>query len=104
MATLNNPFVVYGYKGAEYFCDRQKETEKMISTLHNERNITLVAPRPWGRGDDPFLYPVLAECVFRVFGQSAAHDSGVDRGAGDGLSELLCLAYGEPADAAVGDS
>ena len=42
MATLNNPFVVYGYKGAEYFCDRQKETEKMISTLHNERNITLV--------------------------------------------------------------
>ena len=76
MATLNNPFVVYGYKGAEYFCDRQKETEKMISTLHNERNITLVAPRPWGRGDDPFLYPVLAECIFRVFGQSAAHDAG----------------------------
>lgn len=49
MATLNNPFVVYGYKGAEYFCDRQKETEKMISTLHNERNITLVAPRRMGK-------------------------------------------------------
>ena len=49
MATLNNPFVVYGYKGAEYFCDRQKETEEMISTLHNERNITLVAPRRMGK-------------------------------------------------------
>lgn len=49
MATLNNPFVVYGYKGAEYFCDRQKETEKMISMLHNERNITLVAPRRMGK-------------------------------------------------------
>ena len=49
MATLNNPFVVYGYKGAEYFCDRQKETEKMISTLHNERNITLVTPRRMGK-------------------------------------------------------
>ena len=49
MATLNNPFVVYGYKGAEYFCDRQKETEKIISTLHNERNITLVAPRRMGK-------------------------------------------------------
>ena len=49
MATLNNPFVVYGYKGAEYFCDRLKETEKMISTLHNERNITLVAPRRMGK-------------------------------------------------------
>ena len=46
---MNNPFVVYGYKGAEYFCDRQKETEKMISTLHNERNITLVAPRRMGK-------------------------------------------------------
>ena len=40
---------MYGYKGAEYFCDRQKETEKMISTLHNERNITLVAPRRMGK-------------------------------------------------------
>lgn len=49
MAKLNNPFVVYGYKGAEYFCDREKETEKMISTLHNERNVTLVAPRRMGK-------------------------------------------------------
>ena len=31
MATLNNPFVIYGYKGSEYFCDREEETEKMIS-------------------------------------------------------------------------
>lgn len=49
MAKLNNPFVVYGYKGAEYFCDREKETEKMITTLYNERNITLVAPRRMGK-------------------------------------------------------
>ena len=49
MATINNPFVVYGYKGAEYFCDREKETEKMMTTLHNERNITLVAPRRMGK-------------------------------------------------------
>lgn len=49
MSMLNNPFVIYGYKGPEYFCDREKETEKMISTLHNERNITLVAPRRMGK-------------------------------------------------------
>ena len=49
MSTLNNPFVIYGYKGAEYFCDREKETQKMISTLHNERNVTLVAPRRMGK-------------------------------------------------------
>lgn len=49
MATINNPFVMYGYKGAEYFCDREKETEKMLTSLHNERNITLVAPRRMGK-------------------------------------------------------
>lgn len=49
MAKLNNPFVVYGYKGPEYFCDRQKETEKIMSTLHGECNVTLVAPRRMGK-------------------------------------------------------
>lgn len=49
MTKLNNPFVVYGYKGPEYFCDREKETDKIISTLHGERNVTLVAPRRMGK-------------------------------------------------------
>lgn len=49
MDKLNNPFVVYGYKGAEYFCDREKETAKIMSTLHGERNVTLVAPRRMGK-------------------------------------------------------
>lgn len=49
MATLKNPFVVYGYKGPEYFCDRMQETQKMISALENERNITLVSPRRMGK-------------------------------------------------------
>lgn len=49
MKELNNPFVVYGYKGAAYFCDREKETEKIINGLSNERNITLIAPRRIGK-------------------------------------------------------
>lgn len=49
MTTLNNPFVVYGYKGAAYFCDREKETGKLIATLTGERNVTLVAPRRMGK-------------------------------------------------------
>ena len=49
MKELNNPFVVYGYKGAAYFCDREKETEKIIKGLTNERNITLIAPRRIGK-------------------------------------------------------
>lgn len=46
---LNNPFVEYGYKGAEYFCDREKETEEIIRDLHNESNIALIAPRRLGK-------------------------------------------------------
>lgn len=49
MKELNNPFVVYGYKGARYFCDREKETEKIIKGLTNERNIALIAPRRIGK-------------------------------------------------------
>lgn len=49
MERLNNPFVIYGYKGAEYFCDRQKETETVMSALHNERNMVLISPRRLGK-------------------------------------------------------
>ena len=49
MKQFNNPFVIYGYKGAEYFCDREKETQTVISGLENERNITLLAPRRIGK-------------------------------------------------------
>lgn len=49
MIKINNPFVVYGYKGAAYFCDREQETEKIMQTLHGECNVTLVAPRRMGK-------------------------------------------------------
>ena len=31
---LDNPFPEYGYFGPEYFCDREKETEKLAEFLH----------------------------------------------------------------------
>lgn len=49
MKRLNNPFVTYGYKGAEYFCDRKVETNSILEALNNERNITLIAPRRIGK-------------------------------------------------------
>ena len=46
---LENPFVYKGYDGPAYFCDREKETENLISALKNGRNITLLSPRKFGK-------------------------------------------------------
>ena len=46
---LENPFVYQGYEGADYFCDRMEETEKVISALRNGRNLTLISPRKIGK-------------------------------------------------------
>ena len=45
----NNPFLISGYHSPEYFCDRKQETAKIIDGLHNDRNITLIAPRRMGK-------------------------------------------------------
>ena len=45
----NNPFLIAGYHSPEYFCDRQQETQALLDALHNERNVTLTAPRRIGK-------------------------------------------------------
>ena len=49
MSDLHNPFVLFGYAGEEYFCDREQETQELISALRNGRNITLRSPRRIGK-------------------------------------------------------
>lgn len=49
MNKVNNPFVLFGYAGPEYFCDREQETNELISILHNGRNVTLRSPRRIGK-------------------------------------------------------
>lgn len=44
-----NPFLIAGYQGPDYFCDREKETETLLSALKNGRNITLISPRRMGK-------------------------------------------------------
>lgn len=39
-----NPFLTYGYAGAEYFCDREAETKKLIMQLTNGNNVVLKSP------------------------------------------------------------
>ena len=48
---LNNPFVTNGYVSPEYFCDRERETEKIVSLLTNENNVALISPRRIGKTD-----------------------------------------------------
>lgn len=45
----NNPFLISGYYSPEYFCDREGESATIIDALHNERNLTLIAPRRMGK-------------------------------------------------------
>ena len=44
-----NPFLIAGYFSPDYFCDRETETEKLISALENDRNISLMSPRRFGK-------------------------------------------------------
>ena len=46
---LDNPFLIAGYESPAYFCDREKETEEILDTLRNGRNITLTSPRRLGK-------------------------------------------------------
>ena len=46
---LKNPFLTAGYAGADYFCDRVDETKKLIAAIENDRNVTLIAPRRYGK-------------------------------------------------------
>lgn len=46
---LENPFVYQGYESSDYFCDRTEETENILSSLRNGRNITLISPRKIGK-------------------------------------------------------
>ncbi|MCX6233481.1 MAG: ATP-binding protein [Bacteroidetes bacterium] len=47
--TTKNPFVISGYVGPDYFCDREEESETIINALKNNRNLTLVSIRRMGK-------------------------------------------------------
>lgn len=49
MKILKNPFIVSGYVAADYFCDREVETEELTQALVNGRNTVIVSPRRMGK-------------------------------------------------------
>lgn len=44
-----NPFVVGRYVSADYFCNRKQEAEKMINAIENQRNLSLISHRRYGK-------------------------------------------------------
>jgi len=65
---LNNPFVVRGYSGREYFCDREKDSHKIITLLENEGDVTLIAPRRFGKtGLIQNVFEQLPKEVVRIY-------------------------------------
>lgn len=44
-----NPFIVSGFEGKEYFCDRKEELKKLKEAFDNRRNVTLFSLRRMGK-------------------------------------------------------
>lgn len=44
-----NPFLTEGYESPEYFCDREQETDDLLSALANGRNVTMYSTRRMGK-------------------------------------------------------
>lgn len=44
-----NPFVINGVIPDKYFCDREKETDKLLKCINNQSNVLLTSPRRMGK-------------------------------------------------------
>lgn len=44
-----NPFLISGYAGPKYFCDREKETQQLVMAMQNQRHLTLYSQRRLGK-------------------------------------------------------
>jgi uncharacterized protein len=44
-----NPFIIKGYAGPDFFCDREMETGRLLNAIENQRNLTLVSLRKMGK-------------------------------------------------------
>ena len=49
MGKETNPFVVKGGIEPQYFCDREKETDRIIKSIMNGNNLVLISPRRMGK-------------------------------------------------------
>ena len=70
MTKVKNPFIVTGKIEPEYFCDRIKESERLIKSITNGNNLVIISPRRMGKtGLIRFCYdnPVIADEYYTFF-------------------------------------
>ena len=70
MKALSNPFVISGYEGAHYFCDRKEETAQLASEIANGNNVALIATRRMGKSgliEHYFSLPEVQEKYYTFF-------------------------------------
>lgn len=70
MAKIENPFIVLGKIEPELFCDRVKESERLIKSVTNGNNLVLISPRRMGKtGLIQFCYgkPEIKNNYYTVF-------------------------------------
>lgn len=49
MGKETNPFVVKGGIEPQYFCDREKETDRILKSIMNGNDLVLISPRRMGK-------------------------------------------------------
>ena len=63
-----NPFIVSGFAGSEFFCNRKQELKKLKEAFQNRRNVTLFSLRRMGKSSlIKFLFEKIkreADCIY----------------------------------------
>ena len=70
MEKVTNPFIVLGTIPDPYFCDREKETERLVRYLTNGQNVVLHAPRRIGKSkliEHCFEHPAIKGKYYTIF-------------------------------------
>lgn len=70
MRNIPNPFVISGYDGEKYFCDRQQELVQLRQEIENGNNVALIASRRMGKSgliQHYFAQPSMQDTYYTFF-------------------------------------
>ncbi|MCQ2312534.1 MAG: helix-turn-helix domain-containing protein [Paludibacteraceae bacterium] len=70
MKSVSNPFVISGYEGEKYFCDRRQELSQLSLEIENGNNVALIASRRMGKSgliQHYFAQPQLQDRYYTFF-------------------------------------